>query len=80
MAFSWRANDDPILNAGLVVLLFFRASGSILLRNPILLRLFLSPTLDLPMAQIKVETQVLLDVSTGQSIYFYCGLPVMWLL
>ena len=37
MLFSWRADDVPSLNAGLVALLFFRESGPVLLRNPIFL-------------------------------------------
>ena len=37
MVFRWRADDDPTLNAGLVVLLFFRGSGPVLLRNPLFL-------------------------------------------
>ena len=41
MAIRWRADDDPILNAGLVALSFFRGSRPVLLRNPICLR-FLS--------------------------------------
>ena len=32
-----RADDGPTLNAGLAVLLFFRGSGRVLLRNPIFL-------------------------------------------
>ena len=35
MAFRWRADDGPTLNAGLVALLFFSGSGPVLLRNPI---------------------------------------------
>ena len=35
MAFRWRADDSPTLNAGLVALWFFRGSGPVLLRNPI---------------------------------------------
>ena len=37
MAFRWRGNDGPTLNAGLylVVLLLFRESEPVLLRNPI---------------------------------------------
>ena len=34
MAFGWRANDDPKLNAGLVAMCFFCGSGPVLLRNP----------------------------------------------
>ena len=37
MAFRWRADNGPILNASLVALLFFRGSGPVLLRNPIFL-------------------------------------------
>ena len=37
MAFRWRADDGPTLNAGLVALGFFRGSGPVLLRNPIFL-------------------------------------------
>ena len=37
MAFRWRVNDDPILNADLVVLRFVRGSGPVLQRNPIYL-------------------------------------------
>ena len=33
MAFRWRADDDPTLNAGLVVFENFRGSGPVLLRN-----------------------------------------------
>ena len=36
MAFRWRADDGPALNAGLVTLWFFRGSRPILLENPIL--------------------------------------------
>ena len=36
MAFRWRADDGPTSNAGLVALPFFRASGPILLENPII--------------------------------------------
>ena len=36
MAFRWRADGGPTLNAGLVALWFFRGSGPVLLRNPIL--------------------------------------------
>ena len=35
MAFLWRADDGPALNAGLVALRFFRGSGPVLLRYPI---------------------------------------------
>ena len=35
MAFGWRADGDPALNAGLVALWFSRGSGPVLLRNPI---------------------------------------------
>ena len=35
MAFHWRTDDGPKLNAGSTPLLFFRRSGSILLRYPI---------------------------------------------
>ena len=37
MAFRWRADDGPTLNAGLVALWYFRGSGPVLLRNPIFL-------------------------------------------
>ena len=40
MAFRWRADDGPTLNAGLVALRFFRGSAPVLLRNPIFLLLF----------------------------------------
>ena len=40
MAFRWRADDGPTLNAGLVALWFFRGSGPVLLRNPIFLWFF----------------------------------------
>ena len=33
----WRADNGTTLNAGLVILLFFRGSGPVLLRNPIVL-------------------------------------------
>ena len=33
MAFRWRADNGPTLNAGLVVLRFSRGSGPVLLRN-----------------------------------------------
>ena len=33
MAFRWRADDDPTLNAGSVVSENFRGSGPVLLRN-----------------------------------------------
>ena len=35
MAFRWRADDDPTLNAGSVASYFFRGSGPELQRNPI---------------------------------------------
>ena len=35
MAFRWRADDGPSLNAGSVASQFFRGSGPELLRNPI---------------------------------------------
>ena len=35
MAFHWHADDGPTLNAGLVALWFFRGSGPVLLRSPI---------------------------------------------
>ena len=34
MAFRWRADDGPTLNAGLVALWFFRGSGPVLLKKP----------------------------------------------
>ena len=37
MAFLWRADDGPTLNAGLVALWFLRGPGPVLLRNPIFL-------------------------------------------
>ena len=37
IAFRWRANDGPKLNAGLVALRFFRGSRPVLLRNSIFL-------------------------------------------
>ena len=37
MAFRWRADVGPTLNASLVALWFFRGSGPVLLRNPIFL-------------------------------------------
>ena len=43
MAFRWRADDGPTLNAGLVALCFFRGSGPLsclLLRNPIFFCVF----------------------------------------
>ena len=40
MAFRWRANDGPLLNAGLVALWFFRVSRPVLLRNTIFLWFF----------------------------------------
>ena len=40
MAFRWRADDDPTLNAGLVVLENFRGSGPVLLRNSMFLWFF----------------------------------------
>ena len=60
MAFCWRANDGPTLNAGLVALWIFRGSGSVLLRNPIFLWFFkgganpMSPSLDPCMLGINV--------------------------
>ena len=37
MAFRrWRADDSPTLIAGFLAFLFFRGSGPVLLRNPIL--------------------------------------------
>ena len=35
MAFRWRADGVPTLNAGLVTLWFYRGSGPVLIRNPI---------------------------------------------
>ena len=35
MVFRWRADGGPTVNAGLVALWFYRASGPVLLRNPI---------------------------------------------
>ena len=35
MAFRWRADDGPALNAGLAAMWFFRGSVPVLLRNPI---------------------------------------------
>ena len=35
MAFRWRADNGPKLNADMVALCFFRGSGPVLLRNPI---------------------------------------------
>ena len=35
MAFHWRADDDPTLNAGLVTLQFFRGSALVLLESPL---------------------------------------------
>ena len=40
MAFRWRVDDGPALNAGLVALRFFRGSRPILLENPIFLKFF----------------------------------------
>ena len=40
MAFRWRANDCPSLNAGLVCFENFRGSGPVLLRNSIFLWFF----------------------------------------
>ena len=40
MAFRWRADDCPTLNAGLLALWFFRRSKPVLLRNPIYLWFF----------------------------------------
>ena len=40
MAFRWRADDGPTLNADLVALWFFRGFGPVLLRNPIFLWFF----------------------------------------
>ena len=37
VAFRWRVDDGPTLNAGLVALLFVRGSGPVLLGNPIFL-------------------------------------------
>ena len=37
MAFRWLADDDPTLNAGLVVFENFRGSGPVLLRNSMFL-------------------------------------------
>ena len=56
MAFPWRADDGPTLNAGLVSLWLFRGSEPVMPRNPIIYDFFflggggglapLSPTLD----------------------------------
>ena len=40
MAFRWRADDGSTLNAGLVAVWFFRASGPVLLRYPIFVVFF----------------------------------------
>ena len=40
MAFRWRVDDGPTLNAGLVALWFFKGSGPVLLRDPLFLRFF----------------------------------------
>ena len=40
MAFRWRVDDGPTLNAGLVDLSCFKGLWPVLLRNPILLRSF----------------------------------------
>ena len=40
MAFCWRANDGPTLNAGLVVLSFLRGSRPVLQRNTIFFKIF----------------------------------------
>ena len=37
MAFRWRVDDGPTLNAGMVALWFLRESRPVLLRNPIFL-------------------------------------------
>ena len=37
MAFRWRADDGPTLDAGLVAMWFFRESEPVLLRNPLFL-------------------------------------------
>ena len=37
MAFRWRADDGPTLNAGLKAFVILRGSGPGLLRNPIFL-------------------------------------------
>ena len=40
MVFSWGADDDPTLNAGLVALLFFKGSRPVLLENTMFLWFF----------------------------------------
>ena len=40
MAFRWLADDDPTLNAGLVVFENFRGSGPVLLRNSMFFVIF----------------------------------------
>ena len=40
MAYRWRADIGPILNAGFVALWFYRGSGPVLLRNSIFVRFF----------------------------------------
>ena len=40
MAFRWRADDDPTLNAGLVVFGNFRGSGPVLLGNSVFFVIF----------------------------------------
>ena len=67
MAFRWRADDGPTLNAGLVALWFFRGSGPVLQGNPIFLWFFmggggggrdpLSPPLDPPMTTAVYSVQ-----------------------
>ena len=37
MAFRWRADDGPTLNAGLVALRFFRGSGRSIAKKPYIL-------------------------------------------
>ena len=56
MAFRWRADGGPTLNAGLVALWFYRGSGPVLLRKPLILIFFRGggsgppvPPLDPPM-------------------------------
>ena len=61
MAFHWRADDGPTLNAGLKALWFYRGSAPIIAKNPYIFVIFeeggadfLSPPLDPHMGQEKL--------------------------
>ena len=56
MAFRWRADDGPTLNAGLMAA-FYRGSGPVLLENPIFLRFFRGGPDPLPPPPLWIRTR-----------------------